>query len=447
MKSRMIVALLPLLMTAAAAPNGGAAGGGEILWDSFGVPHVYAKTEAGMFYGFGYAQTQSHGNLLLHLYGEARARAAEYWGDTFAAQDRWLIANDVPGRAARWYREQTPQFRADLDAFAAGINAYAKAHPDKLDPEVRKVLPISGVDVMAHAHRLMNYVYIAPEQGVMKSAADSDNGSNAWAVGPSRSASGHAMLLANPHLPWAPSQLTYYEANLTGPGGLSIYGATQVGLPVLRFAFTRDLGFTNTVNTILGYTSYKLTLAPGGYRFDGKTLPFRTENKSFKVRQPDGTLKTISFVQRYAVQGPVFDAPGGRTIAIKVAGLDRPGGLAQYWDMGRAKDWPTFEKALRRLQVPMFNIVYADRAGHILYLDNGILPKHPAAISRIGRRRWRAIPRRPCGRRSTAMTTCPRCSTRPAASSRTPMTRRGCRAGRARSIRRNIRPMSRRSGR
>ncbi|WP_457836092.1 penicillin acylase family protein, partial [Staphylococcus aureus] len=44
--------------------------GGEILWDSFGVPHIYAATEAGSFYGFGYAQAQSHGNLLLHMYGE-----------------------------------------------------------------------------------------------------------------------------------------------------------------------------------------------------------------------------------------------------------------------------------------------------------------------------------------------------------------------------------------
>ena len=51
---------------------------GEILWDTYGVPHVYGKTETGVFYGFGYAQAQSHGNLLIHLYGEARGRAAEY---------------------------------------------------------------------------------------------------------------------------------------------------------------------------------------------------------------------------------------------------------------------------------------------------------------------------------------------------------------------------------
>ena len=361
---------------AAAAPAVPKAGGGEILWDSFGVPHVYGKTEAGTFFGFGYAQAQNHGNLLLHLYGEARARAAEYWGAEYEKDDRWLIANDVPERSLAWYKAQRPQFRADLDAFAAGINAYAAAHRDQLAPEVLQVLPISGVDVMAHAHKLMNYVYIASERRVLANPdANEAGGSNAWAVGPSRSASGHTMVLANPHLPWAPSQLSYMEANLTGPG-FSIYGATQVGLPVLRFAFNKDLAFTNTVNTILGYTAYTLTLDGDGYRFDGKTKPFVVAHKSYKVRQPDGTLKTIAFDQRSAVQGPVFTTPDGRTIALKVAGLDRPGVLEQYFDMGRAHDWAGFQAALKRVQVPMFNIVYGDRAGHILYLDNGILPKH-----------------------------------------------------------------------
>ncbi|WP_343615928.1 penicillin acylase family protein [Novosphingobium sp.] len=351
--------------------------GTQILWDSFGVPHIYAKTEEGGFYGFGYAQAQAHGDILLHMLGEARARAAEYWGESFAKQDRWLVANDVPQRSAKWYAQQTPQMRADLDAFAAGINAYAKAHPEALKPEVRQVLPIRGVDIMAHAHRLMNYVYIASDQRVLVNPATNNaGGSNAWAVAPSRSASGHAMLLANPHLPWAPSILTYFEAQISAPG-LSIYGATQVGLPVLRFGFNNNLGFTNTVNTIQGYTSYKLTLSGEGYSFDGKTLPFTTQQKSFKVRQADGSLKTETFTQRYAVQGPVFDLPGGQeTIALKVAGLDRPGVLQQYLDMGKAQDWAHFERALRTVQAPMFNIVYADRAGHILYLDNGILPVH-----------------------------------------------------------------------
>jgi acyl-homoserine lactone acylase PvdQ len=51
--------------------------GTEILWDKFGVAHVYAKSVEDMFYCYGYAQAQSHGDLLLHVYGESRGRAAE----------------------------------------------------------------------------------------------------------------------------------------------------------------------------------------------------------------------------------------------------------------------------------------------------------------------------------------------------------------------------------
>jgi acyl-homoserine-lactone acylase len=350
---------------------------GEILWDRYGVPHIYAKTEAGAFYGFGWAQAHSHANTLLKIYGESRGRAAEYWGKDYEAGDRWIVANDVPARSRVWYGRQTRQMRANLDAFAQGVNDYAVRNPDAVTAEMQRVLPLSGLDVIQHAHRLMNYHYIASERRVMADPNANDaGGSNAWAIAPSKSASGKAMLLANPHLPWAPGMLTYYEAHINAPG-LSVYGATQVGLPVLRFAFNDDLGFTNTVNTILGFTSYQLKLAPGGYMFDGKVLPFKTVPMSYKVRQPDGTLKTVAFEQKVAVQGPVFDLPGGRgTIALKVAGLDRPGVLQQYLDMGKARSWAAFEKALKTLQVPMFNIVYADRAGHIMYLHNGILPKH-----------------------------------------------------------------------
>jgi acyl-homoserine-lactone acylase len=73
-----------------------------------------------------------------------------------------------------------------------------------------------------------------------------------------------------------------------------MYGATQVGLPVLRFCFNNDLGFTNTVNQVIGDTAYKLTLAPGGYMFDGKVLPFKSEDRTIRVKQGDGSLKDES---------------------------------------------------------------------------------------------------------------------------------------------------------
>ncbi|WP_416907680.1 MAG: penicillin acylase family protein [Polymorphobacter sp.] len=365
-------------------------GGGEILWDSYGVPHVFANREAGAFYGFGWAQAQAHGNILLKMYGESRARGAEYWGASGEALDRWLLANDVPARAQSWFAAQTPAMRENLEAFAAGINAYAAAHPDAIAPEMRQVLPISGVDIIGHAHRLMNFNYVVSEGRVMADLSpagegeapsalepEGSDGSNAWAVMPKRTAAGKTLLLANPHLPWAPSMLTYFEIHLEAPG-YSIYGGTQVGLPIIRFAFNDNMGFTHTVNNMRGFTRYELKLDGEGYRFDGALRPFETAKKSYKVRQPDGTLKTVRFTQRRSLHGPVFDMPGAKgAFALKVAGLDRPGVIQQYLDMAKAQNFAQFEAALKTLQVPTFNIIYGDRDGHIMYLDNGILPKYP----------------------------------------------------------------------
>jgi acyl-homoserine-lactone acylase len=62
-------------------------------------------------------------------------------------------------------------------------------------------------------------------------------------------------------------------------------------------------------------------------------------------------------------------------LAVRVAGLDRPGALQEWWDMARSRNLSEFESALSRLQIPMFNVMYADHAGHILYLFGGDVPK------------------------------------------------------------------------
>lgn len=347
----------------------------EILWDSYGVPHIYGEDGPSTFYGYGWAQTHSHGDLLLRLYGEARARGAEYWGEAYEDTAVWLIRNDVPSRAQDWYDLQDPAFRENLDAFADGINAYVAANPAAIDPEVQVVLPVSGVDVVAHAHRLMNFIYVAsPGRTIGRQAPPPPAGSNTWAVAPEKSESGNTLLLANPHLPWASGFFTYYEAHMVGPD-FEMYGATQVGLPVIRFAFNQQMGIANTVNRMLGATSYGLTLEDDGYVFDGDVLPFETRETTYKVRQDDGSLLEKTLILRSSIHGPVFERADGETIALRVAGLDRPGMLQQYFDMLQAESHEEFQEVLERLQVPTFNIVYADRDGHIQYTDNGILPK------------------------------------------------------------------------
>jgi acyl-homoserine-lactone acylase len=378
-------ALLAVVILACSTAHGAAAfrptHGSEILWDRFGVAHVYGKSVNDLFYGFGWAQAHSHGDILARLYAQARGRAAEYYGADELKNDRWMAVNDIPGRARLWLKQQSPAFRANLQAFAAGINAYAAAHPEALSAQARRVFPVSAIDVIAHQQRLFQFVYAAPADVVERLPADAPppsaepSGSNGWAIAPSRSDSGRAMLLMNPHLYWTPGWPTYYEIQLTAPG-VDLYGATQVGLPVLRFVFSDYLGFTHTVNGADAVTFYRIAPAPGGYRFDGKVLPFQTRSQVLKIRQPDGSFTTEIVSVRATVHGPVVAERDGAPIAMRVAGLDRPFALEQYWNMATAHDFAAFQAALARVQVPTFNVVYADRDGHIEYLYNGLVPRH-----------------------------------------------------------------------
>lgn len=103
----------------------------EILWDSWGVPHIYAKNDESLFYAYGWAQTKNHGNLILQLYGQARGKGAEYWGEKYAQADRWVITNSIHKRAAEWYMLQKPAMCKNPDAFARGVNDYSNENPDK----------------------------------------------------------------------------------------------------------------------------------------------------------------------------------------------------------------------------------------------------------------------------------------------------------------------------
>jgi acyl-homoserine-lactone acylase len=350
----------------------------ELLWDTWGVPHIFADDDVDLFYAFGWAQMHSHGDLILRLYGQGRGRMAEYWGEEYVEIDRATRLLGIPGLGAEWTKAQSPAFRANLDAFVAGMNAYAQQHPGTIGEEFAVALPIEGADVLRHMARVMA-IFITATSGVAEVVPglsfEGQPGSNAWAIGPARSASGNALLLANPHILWS-GFTTLYEAQLTSPG-YDAYGATIVGFPVLAFAFNDALGWTHTVNTFDGGDLYELTLTTDGYRFDGADRAFETETQVLKVKQADGALREEPFLLRRSVHGPVVEHEG-KTLALRLAGVDRwssAAGLAeQWWEMGRATDLTGFEAALRRMQLPMFNVLYADRDGHVLSLFAGHVP-------------------------------------------------------------------------
>jgi len=165
-----------------------------------------------------------------------------------------------------------------------------------------------------------------------------------------------------------------------------MYGATFVGLPVLVIAFNQRLGWTHTVNMTSPITHYELTLEAGGYRFDGARRRFEERTATLRTLADDGTIREETQRTRWSVHGPLIAERGDKAIALRAVGWDAPGLLEQWWDMGRANTLAEFEAALRRQQVPIFSVIYADRDGHILHHFGGRVPIRSGSYLELSRK-------------------------------------------------------------
>jgi acyl-homoserine lactone acylase PvdQ len=132
---------------AAAVPEKGT----EILWDTYGIPHIFAPDHPSLFYAYGYAQMEGHAELLTRLYAQARGRGAEFYGDAYLASDRWVRTTGIPQKAKQWeanlcrraqrvdgQEPECPQRAGEARAAIHGggrLRAWAAHHPLRLaDP-------------------------------------------------------------------------------------------------------------------------------------------------------------------------------------------------------------------------------------------------------------------------------------------------------------------------
>src|SRR6185295_10902852 len=126
-------------------------------------------------------QMRNHSDLLLRLTAQARGRAAEYLGATYADEDRWTWTLDIPARGEQLLAMQSAEARAHTTAFADGINAFARAHPELIGDSVRAILPVTPADVVAHGQRVLYSFFLSGlEQIRAQTRPWVDRGSNAW---------------------------------------------------------------------------------------------------------------------------------------------------------------------------------------------------------------------------------------------------------------------------
>jgi acyl-homoserine-lactone acylase len=348
---------------------------------------------------------ENHAELILQNVAAARGRSAEYFGPgekgANVESDTRVVTYGIAPRAEEWYRQGGLPQRLLIDAFIDGMNDYAAAHRDGISSGFQRVLPLQPTDVLALLQFTIHFNFMLYQSNVPQLLAGWQHrqlnagaavqikvhkASNGWALAPAKSASGNTILVGNPQLGWGVNQpvpglgvYQWMEAHLVvGDPDHPLVNASGVafpGSPCLGIGFNDYLGWTHTNNAIKNADLYELQLSGDGYLFDGQVHPFDVRASEIKVRQADGTLMPQTVTVLSSVHGPVIARRDDKALALRVAGLNAGSVMSQYWEMMLARHFGEFERANRRLQMPFFNVVYADRDGHIMYLFGGRQPR------------------------------------------------------------------------
>lgn len=343
----------------------------EILWDTYGIPHIYATSDNDLYYMSAWGQMKNHGNLILKLYGEARGTSAELWGEGFEI-NKALHHLGLYEQLQPAYDNLVPKYQDMLQSFVAGINSYAEKNSDELDEKYKRVLPITVNDIIAHNFRVVNYEFLI--RGTFSSNQKIEGGSNSWALSGSKTSTGNAMLVANPHLWWSDLYLWHEQQFITNE--YNMYGATLIGNPSIILGFNDNVSWTHTVNTIDNTDLFELKKEGNTYLLDDEFIPFEVRNYIVKELQEDGIIKTHEFKRNIAKHGVIIRESENSAIAIRFAQMKNFTPLIEQYDlMSKAKNLEDMKNALALRQMPFLNTVYADKDGNIMHHFGGLVPK------------------------------------------------------------------------
>jgi acyl-homoserine-lactone acylase len=378
----------------------------RIRRDDWGVPHILAKTDVDAAYALGYAQAEDDMATIQLSAFTARGKLAELQGPSGVESDYLVGLQDVWGTIRRRYaRDLAPQPRRMLEAYAAGVNAYAKRHSKGLAPGL---LPITGQDLAA------SFVFTGPTfyglDGVFrqtmkpaakttawlderdwgtKAAALDDKvptGSNGLAVAPSRSADGATRLLVNSHQPYT-GPLAWYEAVIETRQGWHVAGGFFPGTPFMLHGHNAHLGWANTVNNPDLSDVYALVMNPADpdqYRVDGQWKTLAKSTVRIRVKRPDGGFDVVEREVLRAAQGPAVRTDHG-VFAIRYAGQDEIRQPEEYYRLNKARNLAEWKQAMSLGLLPSINYVYADEKGNIGYVYNGRFPVRKEGVD------WSAV--------------------------------------------------------
>jgi len=371
-----------------------------IYRDDYGVPHVYAPTDAACAFGYMYAQAEDNFWQIEDSYIRSLGRASEVYGDKTLADDELVRALEIPRLAMAEYAQLPAATKALMQGATDGLNYFLANNPQVKPRLLTHFEPWYGLAFNRYA---LYFQFIYRRSGLrteeIKTVTEPDakartvheertvladdyktaetQGSNMWAIAPGKSTDGHALLFINPHQPFFGTG-QWYEGHVHSDEGWDMSGASFFGSALPTIGHNEFLGWSHTVNAPdivdVWEEAFDKPDDPLAYRYDGVYRQATEWSDSVKIKTDAGVIER-KFTFRKTLHGPIVAKRDGKWLSVKMARFEEGGQLDEWYNMTRARNLDEFKKAMSVTSVPMFNAVYADREGNIFYVYNGAVPR------------------------------------------------------------------------
>ena len=351
----------------------------EIVRDNFGVPHIYAITDAEVAYGLAWVNAEDDFKTIQEAYLAGNAMLSNHIGLKGAPADFISQFIDSSELIDEKIDDISKDYMKVVEGYAQGLNAYAIENPDKV--LYKKLFPITPKKMLMYSQLQL---FISNEGAywagrILNNDTQDEfldqnlTGSNVIAMNSSKTLSGETFLAINTHQPLE-GPTSWYEVHLNSEEGTNIIGTMYPGTPNVLIGVNEHLGWSHTVNYPDKTDVFKLKMKnKRKYIVDNKE--YDLEKKVAKV-----TIKIlgipIKINRKYykSIYGPTLKNKSGY-YSIRTPTLFNIRALEQWWKMGKAKNFTEFYDAYKMKQIPGFNVGYADKYDTIFYMSNGILPK------------------------------------------------------------------------
>jgi acyl-homoserine-lactone acylase len=367
-----------------------------IIRDTWGVPHVYGKTDADAVFGVIYAQAEDDFNRVETNYLNSLGRLAEAEGESAIYRDLRMKLFIDPADLERQYEKAPSWLKALMNAWADGLNYFLATHPSVKPRVITRFEPwmalsfsegsIGGDIEKINLGPLEAFYGKAPAGSpapVAPAAAagpddDEPRGSNGIAISPSITTDHHALLLINPHT----SFFFRAEAQVVSEEGLNAYGALTWGQFFVYQGFNDRVGWMHTSSSVDNVDEYLETIVKRGdryaYRYGSEERPVTVQTISVPFKTAAGMSRKDFTVYR-THHGPIVRQVNDKWVAVRL--MEEPlKALTQSYSRTKAKTFKAFLESMQLHTNSSNNTLYADADGTIAYLHANFIPKRNPAF-------------------------------------------------------------------